>query len=75
MTQKKLAQVFGYLDMLRESGVTNMYGAAPYLIRDMGRTREQAVSELGLWMKTFSRELAKERAKIAISKAPGTPNV
>ena len=29
-----MKQYFDYLDALRESGVTNMYGAVPYLQQD-----------------------------------------
>lgn len=69
-TAKKLAEVFAYLDELRESGVTNMYGAAPYLMRDMGRTREQSAAELVMWMKTFSKETPEARAAIAAAESP-----
>ena len=31
-----------YLDRLRESAVTNMYGAGPWLEREFGLTRYQA---------------------------------
>lgn len=31
-----------YLDELRESGVTNMYGAGPYLVREFGVTRNES---------------------------------
>lgn len=66
----ELAEAFRYLDRLRESGVTNMYGARPYLIRDLGRSADQASDELSLWMKTFSRDEEPEaRARSALSKA------
>jgi hypothetical protein len=47
---------FDFLDNLRESGVTNMFGAAPYLLEyypelDKNRAREI----LKDWMKTFPR--------------------
>lgn len=35
-------EVFEYLDALRESGVTNMYGAGVYIERDFGMEREEA---------------------------------
>jgi len=44
-----------YLDELRDSGITNMYGARPYL---MGAYPELKSNEAGgiltYWMKTFS---------------------
>ena len=30
------AEVFDYLDILRESGVTNMFGATPYIQEEFG---------------------------------------
>ena len=41
-----------YLDKLRESGKTNMFGAAPYLIRP-GIGRKEASVILAYWMKSF----------------------
>lgn len=46
--------IFAYLDDLRESGVTNMYGAAAYIQQDWGLSREDAQGFLGEWMRTFS---------------------
>lgn len=42
-----------YLDELRESGVTNMFGAAPYLEDEFDLDRVEARSILSDWMKTF----------------------
>lgn len=43
-----------YLDDLRESGETNMFGAAPYVQREFALDRKDAVSILNYWMKSFS---------------------
>jgi hypothetical protein len=43
-----------YLDELRESGVTNMYGATSFLMEDFPLTRQEALDTLGYWMHTFS---------------------
>jgi hypothetical protein len=43
-----------YLDRLRESGVANMYGAAPYLVEEFGVSRAQARRILADWMRTFA---------------------
>ena len=56
---KKTAEYFSFLDILRESGVTNMFGAAPYLMHQFGVTRVEAVVILSEWM------LSKENASIA----------
>lgn len=42
-----------YLDDLRESGVTNMYGAGPYLTEEFGLSRNDSREVLTYWMKTF----------------------
>ena len=43
-----------YLDELRESGVTNMFGAGAYLERRFKIDRKEASAVLAYWMKTFS---------------------
>lgn len=43
-----------FLDNLRESGVTNMFGAGPYLQRRFGLELKEASAVLGYWMDTFS---------------------
>jgi hypothetical protein len=46
-----------YLDALRESGVTNMFGAVPYLTEMFPTlTRLQARKVLLYWMQTFAQE-------------------
>jgi hypothetical protein len=45
---------FEYLDELRESGVTNMFGASPYLVRDFGVSKKESINLLSEWMETFS---------------------
>lgn len=44
-----------FLDDLRESGVTNMFGAAPYLREEFPHLdREAARKAVVYWMETFS---------------------
>ena len=43
-----------FLDGLRESGVTNMYGAGRYVEEHFDVDRATADAILGYWMKTFS---------------------
>lgn len=45
--------MFDYLDELRESGVTNMFGAAPFLVRKFGLKIEEARIILSDWMGAF----------------------
>lgn len=49
-----LEEILEYLDRLRESGVTNMYGAGPYLVEQFEFDRKLADGLLGLWMNTFA---------------------
>jgi hypothetical protein len=44
-----------YLDDLRESGLTNMYGAVPYIEEELVLDRESSKILLLHWMKTFSQ--------------------
>jgi len=44
-----------YLDCLRESGVTNMWGASVYIEEEFGLDRKEAKELLSHWMKTFSK--------------------
>lgn len=49
-----------YLDELRASGVTNMFGAAPYLkraFRDLSKSEADAI--VLYWMSTFGERHAK----------------
>lgn len=43
--------MFTYLEGLRQSGVTNMFGAGPYLEREFGLNRDEANEVLLDWMK------------------------
>lgn len=45
-----------YLVALRDSGVTNMWGAAVYLERDFGMTRREASDVLLQWIKSFDKK-------------------
>jgi hypothetical protein len=48
-----------YLDGLRESGATNMFGARPYILEEFEDLDEDQASELlSYWMKTFSERHA-----------------
>ena len=46
-----------YLDDLRESGETNMFGARPYLRAEYPElTKQEARDILSYWMETFSNQ-------------------
>jgi hypothetical protein len=64
-TMTTYTEYFEYLDALRESGVTNMFGASPYLEGSFGLTRKEANKVLKDWMTTFdSEKTAEERAEL-----------
>ena len=43
-----------YLEELRKSGVTNMYGAAPYLQEAFGLKHSEAVAILADWVRSYN---------------------
>jgi hypothetical protein len=42
-----------YLDDLRDSGITNMFGARPYVENEFGCSKREATEILSYWMKSF----------------------
>tara|TARA_R100001480_G_scaffold40648_1_gene53345 strand:- start:2589 stop:3854 length:1266 start_codon:yes stop_codon:yes gene_type:complete len=46
-----------FLNDLRDSGVTNMFGAAPYLQKEFGIDQKSAREVLANWMQSFSENL------------------
>jgi hypothetical protein len=46
---------FSYLDVLRDSGVTNMFLASPYLEEEFGLSRREAKDVLLTWIKSFNK--------------------
>src|SRR5215472_3011676 len=50
MSQQDRGDQFVYLDKLRASGETNMYGTAPYLMQEFGLSRIEAREVLRDWM-------------------------
>lgn len=49
-------EVFDYLDALRDSGETNMFGATAYLMRDLYMNRHEAREWLMKWMRVKQQE-------------------
>ena len=45
---------FDFIDELRESGVTNMFGAVPYLMDEFILDNEEAKDILVRWMESFN---------------------
>ena len=47
-------QVFAFLNMLRDSGKVNMFGAGPYVQETFDFNRHQAKQYVLAWMKSYS---------------------
>lgn len=48
-----MSEYFDYLNDLRDSGVTNMFGAAPYIQSEFDLSRSEAKAILLAWMNSF----------------------
>ena len=55
-TKTKIREEFKYLNRLRESGQTNMFGAAPYLTIQFDITAREAKQVLMDWMQWVEQE-------------------
>jgi len=62
----EVADMFAYLDDLRVSGETNMFGAGSYLAAEYTLDRREAGKVLSAWIETFGGESAEVRAAKAI---------
>ena len=56
MIEKDYSEEFEYLNELRESGETNMFGAGQYLQNDFGLSKYEARDIVLAWMKSFNKE-------------------
>lgn len=54
------SQVFTYLDELRESGTTNMYGASTYVREEFGVGKREAMYLVSSWMREFKAGVSVE---------------
>jgi hypothetical protein len=51
-----MSEYFEYLNELRESGQTNMFGASNYLMNEFGLGRHEARDIVKQWMESFKDE-------------------
>lgn len=59
MEENKMEKYFKYLDRLRQSGKTNMFGAVPYLQEEFPELcfqRNKAAQVLKAWMDSRQKE-------------------
>lgn len=55
ITEEKKQEYFEFLDELRDSGATNMFGARPYLMEEFPElTKQEAGEVLQAWMRSKS---------------------
>lgn len=52
-----------FLDKLRESGITNMFGASPYVQKMFGTSKKHSIEILSYWMKTFEERHPRKKGK------------
>ena len=57
ITQEEVSE---YLDLVRESGAINMFGAGQYIREEFGVTKQEAREFLTSWMLDFGKEKSKE---------------
>ena len=61
----RIREIFYYLDELRATGLTNMYGAGAYLIQDFDLDDKESRAILHDWMRTFDPDkTVEERIKL-----------
>ena len=59
MIKEEWNEYYVYLENLRQSGVTNMFGAGPYLQKAYGLNPREALKVLGSWMNNYNELLEK----------------
>lgn len=65
--EQALLEGFEYLDELRESGRTNMFGAVAYVRDELAWEKDEAMAVVRLWMNTFSDATVAERVAKALA--------
>tara|TARA_R110000787_G_scaffold261951_1_gene367309 strand:- start:2432 stop:2641 length:210 start_codon:yes stop_codon:yes gene_type:complete len=60
MYNEEWIEYYQYLEVLRESGVTNMFGASTYLVEDFGLKSREARKILVSWMENYDTLIEKE---------------
>ena len=72
ITETRLTAAFEYLDALQESGITNMFGAGPFLReRFPVLDKHEARKVLSAWMDSYSGDPVPARVKKALPKLQG----
>lgn len=54
--EENMKAYFEYLEALRTTGVTNMFGAAPYLMEMFDLSQKESKRVLMEWMKSYGKK-------------------
>ena len=60
MINEEWTEYYVFLEVLRQSGVTNMFGATPYLREEFGLGRREAIKILSSWMDNYDELIEKK---------------
>jgi hypothetical protein len=60
MINKEWIEYYVYLEELRQSGETNMFGASSYLREEFDLGRREAIKIVASWMKNYDELIDKE---------------
>ena len=60
MINEEWTEYYVFLEVLRQSGVTNMFGATPYLREEFGVGRREAIKILSSWMDNYDELIEKK---------------
>lgn len=55
-----MRRYFEYLDALRKSGITNMFGSPPFLAQEFDLSEQEATTIVGDWMRSYSARINSE---------------
>lgn len=70
ITREQWNEYLTYLDELRDSGETNMFGAGAYVQSEFGLGRREARTVVTTWMETYDPfKSITERVDVALSRA------
>jgi len=60
MINEEWIEYYVYLEELRKSGVTNMFGSAPYLREEFGLGRRESINIVANWMDNYEELIEKK---------------
>jgi hypothetical protein len=60
MIKEEWIEYYVYLEELRQSGETNMYGTSSYLREEFGLGRREAINILSSWMDNYAELIEKK---------------